>query len=168
MSGNNSDRISSLEPVYTAGSTVLILGSMPGAESLRKQQYYAHPRNAFWKIMGDVCGFDAEQPYRMKIQSLKDAGISVWDVFKECERIGSLDSQIRSAEPNDIIGLSKRFKKLKGIILNGRTAFKGFERNLSGYLNIPYNCAPSTSPANAAMTYPEKLRQWKKALNSFS
>ena len=73
---------------------VLLLGSMPGVASLQEQRYYAHPRNRFWPLMADICGFDADLPYAQRLQALNAAGIGLWDVIGRCERRGSLDADI--------------------------------------------------------------------------
>ena len=82
------------EPVADSNSEILILGSMPGRESLAAEQYYAHRRNAFWKIMSDLLGFDPDSSYGTRLQELKTARIALWDVLQSCTRVGSLDSSI--------------------------------------------------------------------------
>src|SRR3954451_23432881 len=99
-------RICSFPPLESATACTLILGTMPGAASLRAGQYYAHPRNAFWTIIGELLGFDARLDYAARIDHLAAARIAVWDVLQSCERPGSLDSNIdrQSVVPNDFPG----------------------------------------------------------------
>ena len=97
-----------LPPVFDERARILILGSFPSAASLAAQQYYAHPQNLFWRIVGEVIG----QPlpamlYAERIAAVQAAGFGIWDVFASCEREGSLDSAIRASVPNDIAGLQK-------------------------------------------------------------
>ena len=140
---------------------VLVLGSMPGAESLRQQQYYAFKHNAFWRIMGEVYGFSPELPYLERLAALRRCGVALWDVLAACERPGSLDSDIRAARPNDIPGLVKKLPKLERILCNGG-ASRSFLRRFFPELDAQQ--LPSTSPAAARFTYTEKLAAWKTAL----
>ena len=96
--------VRSFPPIESAAARVLILGTMPGIVSLRENQYYAHPQNAFWRIAGAILGFDAASPYAVRVALLRAAGIAVWDVLKSCTRQGSLDSDIvhATAVPNDL------------------------------------------------------------------
>ena len=92
---------------------VLVLGSMPGVASLQEQQYYAHPRNRFWPLLGDLCGFDPALAYEARLRALADAGVGLWDVIGRCERRGSLDadivrgSEVPNALPSLIAGLPR-------------------------------------------------------------
>ncbi|MBP7623629.1 MAG: DNA-deoxyinosine glycosylase, partial [Xanthomonadales bacterium] len=99
--------VRSFPPLIAAHARVLILGSMPGIASLQALRYYAHPRNQFWPILGELLGFDASADYALRVQALHKAGIAVWDVLAECEREGSLDTSIRrdSEQANDLPGL---------------------------------------------------------------
>ncbi len=146
---------------------ILILGSMPSVTSLQKQQYYAHSRNAFWRIMAAL--FNNAKPLDyLQVQSLMEAEkIAVWDVVKSCVREGSLDSAIEkeSIEVNDFIRLFKVFKQVKWIFFNGSTAQKLFKGNVyqqlpAEYKTLSYTKLPSTSPAYAAMRYEDKLAAW--------
>ncbi len=83
-------------PIANQNSTTLVLGSMPSEKSLCKQQYYAHPRNAFWYIMGELFNFDLKINYKAKTKCLLNNNVAVWDVLKFCDRVGSLDSSIKN------------------------------------------------------------------------
>ena len=96
-----SSPIRSFPPVANTDATILILGSMPGKESLKQNQYYAHPQNAFWKIMGELVGAHPHLPYDERLHKLTAAHLALWDVLKTCEREGSLDSDIQNEIPND-------------------------------------------------------------------
>ena len=96
--------IYSFSPIVSRAGDALILGSMPGIESLRQQQYYAHPRNLFWRIIGEITGACPSLPYPQRLKKLKDAGISLWDVLHACERRGSLDAAICDETANDFKG----------------------------------------------------------------
>lgn len=156
----------SFPPVLDRHTHTLILGTMPGTESLRQQQYYAHPRNAFWPIMGTIFGFDPNLPYSARLAELNRHGIGLWDTLKSCERPGSLDAKIKNARFNDFAALFSAYPNLQNICLNGRGAEKFF-RYCCDPEKIPgmkIFLLPSTSPAYAAMSYPQKLEIWRKCL----
>ena len=146
-----------LEPVAHGDSTVLILGSMPGEMSLKEQQYYAHPRNHFWKIMGDLFGelIVADDPaYDLRCETLKQRGIALWDVARECEREGSLDSRMTAEEPNDFGKFFDVHPDVRAVFFNGKKAEKLFNRLVRPELGsrldgLHLQRLPSTSPANA-------------------
>ena len=146
---------------------ILILGSMPSVSSLEKQQYYAHPRNVFWRIMAALFNENMPLDYQQGQLLLQEEGIAVWDVLKSCVRQGSLDSAIgkNSMEINDFITLFKTFKQIKFIFFNGGTAAVLYKKNVYPLLPIEYKTLshtqlPSTSPAYAAMCYEDKLAAW--------
>ena len=146
---------------------ILILGSMPSVVSLEKQQYYAHPRNAFWRIMAALFNEDKPVAYQQGEELLAAQGIAVWDVLKSCARQGSLDSAIEkdSIEINDFVSLFASFPLIKTVFFNGATAeslYKKFVyRDFSAkYRAINYARLPSTSAAYAAMHYQDKLAAW--------
>ena len=144
---------------------------MPGVESLRANQYYANPRNVFWRIMGVVLGFSENASYNEKIASLKANRIALWDVMHTCERPGSLDANIvrHTIEPNDFVSLFQENSHIAQILFNGVTAEKEYIRrvlpNLSGEArDFKLLRLPSTSSAMARMSLQEKLILWSNAI----
>lgn len=158
-----------LPPVAAAGARILILGSMPGQASLAAGRYYAHPRNAFWPIMGALFGAAPELPYVERLQRLTAAGIALWDVIASCERRGSLDADIvpGSVRANDFAAFFAAHPGIARLYFNGAAAETAFRRHvlpqllpqLAGSLP-PGRRLPSTSPAHAARGYAEKLAAW--------
>lgn len=155
-------------PQWRADARVLVLGSSPGAASLGAQQYYAHPRNAFWPMMADLCGFSVDLGYEQRLDAMKDAGIALWDVIGRCYRPGSLDSSIRSAsvEPNDLEELIENLPRLRLIACNGATSYKLLRKHWGGLLAQLSECVevvqlPSTSPAHASLSPERKLECWR-------
>jgi len=164
-------RVESFAPVMAPGARLLILGSMPGVESLRQQRYYAHPRNQFWPIMASILGMAPEASYAERLQALQEAGVALWDVLKHCERPGSLDSSIvaTSEFPNDIPGLLQANPGIRVLAFNGRKAESTFQRHLAARsrLVVPdlnFLLLPSTSPAHAAMSAARKAENWQTLL----
>jgi len=152
-------QLKGLDPVIDENTEVLILGSFPGAESLRKQQYYANNRNCFWKIMGQITGEDLEsKSYPEKLRILLQNKIGLWDVFASCERDGSLDKNIMNGKMNDFEELKGRCCNLILICFNGGKAAEHSEM-LNG-LGIKMSVLPSTSPANTRILFSEKAKQW--------
>lgn len=144
---------------------VLILGSMPGRKSLDESQYYAHPQNAFWPIMGELFGFSPALPYAERLEQLRDKGVALWDVAHRCIRPGSLDSAIRNTEPNDFSSFFAAHTLVRTIFFNGRKAEELFRRHVlptlpEEFARIERHLLPSTSPANAALNRTQKLAAW--------
>jgi hypoxanthine-DNA glycosylase len=148
-----------------ADARILILGSLPGQRSLREQQYYAHPQNAFWKIMQALAG--AEGDYEQRCMALQDFGIALWDVLAESVRPGRMDSDIdmATARPNDFAALFAQCPNIDRLCFNGQKAaamykhFVGLDR-----FPMQFETLPSTSPAYAAMSFEDKLVRWRMAL----
>jgi TDG/mug DNA glycosylase family protein len=165
-------QIYSFPPIASTTSRVLILGTMPGKVSLRERQYYAHPQNAFWRIVGEILGFDAALPYEARVALVQSAGIAVWDVLKSCIRSSSMDSAIEasSAVPNDFATLLAEHPEIQRICFNGATAqalfMKHVRHRLVLRLDMEYVRLPSTSPANASWPFAEKLRAWEAIVPS--
>lgn len=157
--------IQSFPPVANPDARVLVLGSVPGERSLRAGEYYAHERNAFWRIMGDLLGAGPALPYVRRLEILKAAGVALWDVISACERYGSLDSDIvgSSVQPNDFSAFFAVHRSIDRIFFNGSAAEASFLRHVLP--DLPDNKLrlarlPSTSPAHAARSYGEKLAAW--------
>lgn len=154
-------------PVERADARLLILGSLPGAESLRQQQYYAKPQNSFWRIMGLLVGASPDLPYATRLQKLQEQRIALWDVCHAAERAGSLDSAIRKPQPNDFVAFFAAHPALTHLCFNGQPAAKLFARLVKPQLaqdNFTYATLPSTSPAHAGMRFEEKLARWREAI----
>ncbi len=157
-----------LAPVMRPDAQWLLLGSFPGLASLKAQQYYGHPRNQFWRLVGDVRGVDlVSLPYAARLAALQDLRIALWDVISETEREGSLDSAIRRPDVSDLARLLRELPALRVIGFNGGTAGRLGQR-LLGDLAKVYRVLvlPSSSPAHT-MPYDDKLRAWR-ALNAVS
>lgn len=156
----------SFPPIADARARVLILGTMPGKESLRAAQYYAHPRNAFWKIMGELVGAGFELPYDVRVKKLKAARIAVWDVLASCERESSLDADIdaETMVVSDFESFYNAHPKITHVFFNGAIAEKFYRihtQALHLHRALNYQRLPSTSPAHAGMRFAEKLQAWE-------
>jgi hypoxanthine-DNA glycosylase len=134
-------------------------------ESLRRGQYYAHPRNAFWSVIYQIFGSKPDEDYQLRCGFILSKNIALWDVCGSGERIGAADSKLKNIMPNDIAGLLKDYPGIRRIILNGRKAESEY-RKYFGSLPIPAIYAPSTSPALAALSYEDKLAAWRKAISA--
>ena len=163
--------VQSFAPVIGNNPRVIILGSMPGVASLEAVQYYAHPQNAFWRIMGTLFGFDPAVDYDTRIGEIRKLPIILWESLQSCYRPGSLDSSIdvTSARANDFPGLLKHHPEIRAIFFNGATSEKYFRRlalpDLPAELDIELLRLPSTSPAHAGMTFEQKLDAWREILH---
>lgn len=122
--------IQCLEPIVDERAKLFILGSMPGEQSLQLQQYYANPRNHFWRLMSEVLGCSLQGGYEERVKRLQEHGIALWDVLAECEREGSLDSAIRGERANDIGALLVRYSSIRAVCFNGGKAEQSFKRYL--------------------------------------
>ena len=148
-----------LPPVIARGTRVLILGSFPGEASLAAQQYYAHPRNHFWPLMGEVLGAAlVDMPYRRRLTTLRARAVGLWDVIVACERRGSLDGAIRNAERGEIERVRRVAGGLALVCFNGKTAGRAEAAwRASGYETL---VLPSSSPAYTR-PFAEKLAAWR-------
>ena len=149
-----------LGPVVDANTRLIVLGSFPGVASLQAQQYYGHPRNHFWPILGALWGLDLMAlPYPQRLDAARAHGLGIWDVYAACEREGSLDSAIRHAQLNDLAGLRRLAPRLEGIAHNGGESARAMRA--TGALGLPVHRLPSTSPANASWRFERKLAAWR-------
>ena len=156
----------SFPPIAAPNAETLILGSMPGQVSLTAQQYYAHPRNAFWPIMAELIGLDQTAPYAERVKALQSAKIAVWDVLFSCTRPGSLDSDIEtdSLIANDLADFLHQHPAIKRVFFNGAKAESCFRQHIAPTLpagSIVCLRLPSTSPAHASLTFEQKLTAWR-------
>jgi hypoxanthine-DNA glycosylase len=157
--------LSGLPPIIGEGAQTLILGNMLSVMSVAAQQYYGNPRNAFWRITGELFGFAADDPYDDRVSALRSHGIAVWDVLKSCRRVGSLDSAVEpdSMVPNDFGELFDAYPDITRVFFNGAAAEKNFSRLVSVATEVQYRRLPSTSPAQT-MRYEDKLAVWHEAI----
>jgi len=148
---------------------------MPGKESLRANQYYAHPRNAFWPIMGKLIGAEPDLPYEVRLQKLRSSNIALWDVLASCRRHSSLDADIESDSicANDFVTFFRKHPKVELIVFNGSMAEQCFKKyvwpSLATLIKkhpMKFQRLPSTSPAHASMRYEVKLKTWKETLKN--
>ncbi len=154
------DSKQSFPPITTPNARILILGTMPGEESLARGEYYANPRNQFWRIMQSLFDVPLSAPYNERIARLRENQIALWDVLHSCERVGSLDSAIKNAVPNDFGALLASMPGLKAIAFNGKKSAGWFERWVKvDTSRLRMLVLTSTSPA-AAMAFEKKLAAW--------
>ena len=162
-------KVSSFPPVVGRSPSALVLGSMPGKRSLEAGQYYAHPRNSFWRIVGEIAGFDPAAPYQVRLDALTASGIALWDVLDSCVRPGSADSAIEAGTrvANDFAAFFGEHPGIGLVCFNGAEAEKSFRRYvLPGLDTTRIHCVrlPSTSPAYAVLSFEQKLAAWRTAL----
>ncbi len=158
-------------PIVGDNPSVLVLGSMPGRASLEKQQYYAHPQNCFWWIMAAAFEQPVVDKYAQRESLARENQIAIWDVLYDCERHGSLDSNIvkKSEQVNDFSSFLTEFSSIGRVLFNGGAAHRIFRRHCAGIMRdhpeIEWLQMPSTSPAFASMRPEQKLAIWRLALN---
>ena len=155
---------SGFPPIAGPDARVLVLGTLPSQASLAADQYYAHPRNAFWKIMAEIAGAGGD--YASRCEALKAQGIAVWDVLSSSVRPGSLDADIdlATALPNDFQRFFAEHGDIRLVCFNGRTAEALFRRLVQPALvpdTVKTALLPSTSPAHASLTLADKLEIWR-------
>ncbi|APA66755.1 DNA-deoxyinosine glycosylase [Janthinobacterium sp. 1_2014MBL_MicDiv] len=149
------------DPVVDADTRLLLLGSLPGEKSLAHSQYYAHPQNKFWTLMGEVLGVNLTSlPYEARLAALLAHGVGLWDVVAQAQRTGSLDSNIRERDDNDLLALAASLPRLHTIAFNGGTAAKlGIKVLGAQAQRYRIVSLPSSSPAYT-LAYAQKLQAW--------
>jgi len=153
-------------PIVDANSKILLLGTMPGEESLRKQEYYGHKSNQFWKILFTLYNKPLANDYKERVALLLEKKIALWDVLQSCEGVGSLDSNIKNEQPNDFKKFYKRYPHIRHIFFTSQKA-KQFYVKYVGLDEVhTFSVLPSPSPANAKMCLSEKIKSWKEILES--
>ena len=158
----DSPPLAGLGPVVSDRTRLVVLGSFPGVASLQAQQYYGHPRNHFWPILSTLWGVDlAALTYPARLQAMLDRGVGLWDVYASCRRVGSLDSNIEAARPNDLAMLQRLAPQLRAVVHNGGESARAMKQTLA--LGVDVFRLPSTSPANASWSFERKLEAWRAA-----
>jgi hypoxanthine-DNA glycosylase len=152
-------RFRGFAPVIDAGVRVLVLGSFPSSASLAAGQYYGHPRNQFWRILGEILSEPlVNLAYADRLERVLAHRVGIWDVYAACGRAGSLDSQIQAPRANEFGGLARLAPQLRAVAFNGQTA--GRFRTRIAELGYAWAVLPSTSPAHAARSFEDKLALW--------
>ena len=162
-------RVHCFAPIEDSAASVLILGSMPGKASLAAGEYYAHPRNVFWTILGELIGAHPGLPYEHRLRILRSCGIALWDVLGSCVRSSSLDAHIEadSAVSNDFKTFFLLHPNITRVFFNGAKAEQCFLKYARPALRssaLQYQRLPSTSPANAGIPYEQKLLAWQAVM----
>ncbi|MEO8296806.1 MAG: DNA-deoxyinosine glycosylase [Burkholderiales bacterium] len=152
--------LTGLAPVLAPNTRLVVLGSFPSVASLAAQQYYGHPRNHFWPILGALWGIDLKAlPYAERLAQVRTRGLGIWDVYANCLREGSLDSAIRAAVPNDLLALRQHAPGLRAVAHNGGESARAMRHTRA--LGFTVHRLPSTSPANASWSIERKLAAWR-------
>ena len=162
-------RVRGFAPVAGRDAEILILGSMPGQESLRQGRYYAFKHNAFWRIVVELLRLNTGATYRERIRALHASRIALWDVLESCERNGSSDTMIENEIANDFPNFFRYHPKIAQVFFNGAKAEACFKRHVAKKLEahvLNYRRLPSTSPAHASLSFERKLRAWRVILAS--
>lgn len=161
-------------PIASKNAKILILGSMPGDLSLKKQQYYAHPRNAFWGIIQCYLGYSHLFNYEQQVEQIKKHGIALWDVMQSCKRQGSLDANIdnKSIVVNEFAEFFQRYSNISLLLFNGAKAELEYKKRVLPLLAKDLRQhelirMPSTSPAMASLTMKQKQQIWSDVLRRF-
>ena len=150
----------SFPPIADARAQVLVLGTLPGEASLRRGEYYAHPRNLFWPIVFGLFNAAPVADYAEKVAFVKARRIALWDVCEIGEREASADSTIRREQPNAIDQLLAAHPLIRAVAFNGTGARRLHDRHFPRHASLAYLALPSTSPAHARMDFAGKLVRW--------
>jgi double-stranded uracil-DNA glycosylase len=151
----------SFPPIADERAVALVLGTLPGEESLRRHQYYAHPRNLFWPIVFTLFGDGVVPEYEARIAFAQASHLALWDVCGLAERDASADATIRAEIPNEIPALLATHPNIRAVAFNGTTARRLHDRHFRRREGIAYLALPSTSPAHASLGFAAKLAAWE-------
>lgn len=168
----HSETLIAFPPILPVHPTRLILGTMPGGKSLEMNQYYAHPQNQFWRLMGDIYGALPSFPYAKRVEILKEQNVAVWDVLASCRRVGSMDADIKDAVVNDFENFYTQYPTIQLVVFDSLTAEKYYLKHALPILasehakSLIYKRVPSPSPAHARLSYAQKLLMWTEALQT--
>lgn len=154
----------SFSPIINCSTHSLFLGTLPGEVSLTEQKYYAHPQNKFWKLVYEVFQKNYDEDYEIRIEVLLNNGFGLWDVLSNGEREGSLDSAIKNYEINDFKKLKVAFPALQTLYFTSKQAYQWYYKTYKEQLSYRLVILASPSPANARLTYEEKLYDWKRKI----
>lgn len=161
-----SGMLEGLAPVIALDTRLVVLGSFPGVASLAAQQYYGHARNHFWPLLSALWDEDlVGLPYADRLDALRRHRVGLWDVYRHCEREGSLDSAIRTPVLNDLPSLRLLAPQLRAVAHNGGESARS--RRITGQLGLDVHRLPSTSPANASWSFERKLAAWREAFERY-
>lgn len=156
------ERLQGLPPVLSRDTRLIVLGSFPGQASLQAGQYYAHPRNQFWPLLGAIWGLDLRAlAYPARLAEVARRGLGLWDIYASCRRQGSLDQAIQDAEPTDLATLRELAPELRLVAHNGGESASAMRQVAA--LGWPVLRLPSSSPANASWSFERKLAAWRAA-----
>lgn len=148
-------------PIIDNDSLILLLGTMPSEESIRKQEYYGHKSNQFWKILFTLYNKPLAPDYKERVAFLQNKRIALWDVLSSCEGIGSADKDIQNEKPNDFTALFTKYPKIRHIFFTSLKAKEFYVKYIGFTDNIIFHTLPSPSPANARMNFAQKVEGWK-------
>ena len=162
-------QVTSFLPQLDFSTRILVLGSMPGVQSLRQQQYYANHLNQFWRIIYSIFDAPLDQEYDKRLEFIKSKGIGLWDVLESCIRSGSLDSSIKSEKVNDFGDLLQSHPNIKYVLFNGTKAYEAFRKGIGfeRFDSIGFFKLPSTSTANTEK-FDQKLKEWTSIFDLIS
>ncbi|MDR1389564.1 MAG: DNA-deoxyinosine glycosylase [Treponema sp.] len=158
--------IHTIDPVYNAGSRVLILGTMPSPQSRTAAFYYGHKHNRFWAILGAVFRREIGPSAAGKKRFLLSCGIALWDVLAECDISGASDASIRNPVVNDFSAVFAA-APVRAVLITGRTAYRLYEKFCSARYGVPFFYLPSPSPANCAMVMEQITKSYRELLLRF-
>ncbi len=170
--GRAADSPSAVPDVLAPGLRVVFCGINPGRVSAAARAHFANPRNDFWRLLADA-GFTPRLYEPGEQFDLPELGIGLTNAaYRTTPGSGDL-------RRGDFAGSAERLRQLavdlrpRAIAFVGKEAYRGAfgERPELGpqrraLEDVGLFVLPSTSPANAAVPYPERLR-WFRELKAW-